>query len=85
MADFNRFDSGRENIPVEEEHNPVIKILLTIRSSFLLFMMTLGIILFVIGGMIAEGVPAGMFAIWGVSAVLYALLGVGFLRLIGYT
>jgi hypothetical protein len=66
--------------------NPVIRVLLAIRSSFLLFIATLGILLFLVGVVLygGRGVLAAMFAIWGVSAVLYAGFGFLFLKVIGY-
>jgi len=70
----------------DTSRNPAIRLLLAIRQSLLLFIIALGVVLilagaFVLGG---EGVLAAMFAIWGVSAILYAIGGFLFLKVIGY-
>lgn len=61
-----------------------VDLLLAIRGSFLLFVGATGVLMFVFGATYARGLMAGMFAIWGASAVIYALLGFALLRLIGY-
>lgn len=63
---------------------PILRALLAIRKSLLLFIATVGV-LFVLGGItVMDGVLAGMFGIWGVSALLYATLGYLLLKIIGY-
>lgn len=81
-------DSGSTDRSDENElssaTNPVLRVLLAIRGSFLLFVATIGA-LFVLGGAtVMDGVLAGMFGIWGVSCILYAGLGYGLLKFIGY-
>jgi hypothetical protein len=70
----------------DADHPPIIRILLAIRGSFLLFVATMGVVMILLGATVlgGQGVIAAMFAIWGVSAVIYASGGVLFLRLIGY-
>ncbi|WP_225741377.1 hypothetical protein [Halorussus halophilus] len=67
-------------------------VLLAIRGSFLAFVTTIGVgccllalVLskYVIAGL-TNGVLAAMFAVWGASAFVYAVLGHLGLRLIGY-
>jgi hypothetical protein len=71
----------------------VVSVLLAIRSSFLTFVAALGVAMLLLGAFgpmipvvngVMKGVVAGMFGIWGVSAIVYAVIGFGFLRLIGY-
>lgn len=70
----------------------VTSALLAIRQSFLTFVTTIGIVCCLLAVLLSEyvlpgltvGVLAGMFAIWGVSAFIYAVLGHFGLRLIGY-
>jgi lipopolysaccharide export LptBFGC system permease protein LptF len=72
----------------DTSRNPLIRVLLAIRQSFLLFIVALGV--FMIGtGFVFQQlgmyyVLAAMFAIWGVSAILYAVGGYFFLKVIGY-
>jgi uncharacterized membrane protein len=61
------------------------KLLIVVRSSFVAFVFTLGIVFFVTGLLMGEGVLAGLFGIFGVSSMIYALLGYIGLKLIGYT
>jgi hypothetical protein len=63
---------------------PLLRILLAIRGSFLLFIVSIGVLLIVTGVTIMDGVVAGMFGIWGISCLLYAGIGYGLLNLIGY-
>lgn len=62
-----------------------VGLLIAVRSSFLVFTITLGVLMFVTGMVLLEGVLAGLFGIFGVSAVLYGVLGYVGLKLIGYT
>ncbi|MFC4551090.1 MULTISPECIES: hypothetical protein [Halorussus] len=67
-------------------------LLLAIRKSFLAFVTTIGVVCCLLAALLSEyvfvglfnGVLAGMFAVWGVSAFIYAVLGHLGLRLIGY-
>ncbi|KTG11470.1 hypothetical protein AUR64_04240 [Haloprofundus marisrubri] len=78
--------------PTQRLTDAGVSILLTIRKSFLSFVMTLGLICLLFAALFSEaflpvlnnGVLAGMFVIWGVSAFVYAVLGYVVLRLIGY-
>lgn len=74
-----------ENEPVHSRiTEPILRLLLAIRGSLLLFIATTGV-LFILGGItVMEGALAGMFGIWGVSALLYATLGYLLLKIIGY-
>jgi hypothetical protein len=76
----------RQSARTDDDHSPIVQLLLRIRRSFLLFVATVGVLLIVLGGTLfgGTGVLAAMFAIWGVSAILYALGGVLLMRLIGY-
>lgn len=68
-------------------------VLVAIRSSFLGFVVAVGVVFLVISvllsGYVLEsvqyGLLAGMTFIWGVSAFLYAILGSAILKLIGYS
>lgn len=62
----------------------VLESLLAIRGSFLLFVTAVGVLFVVVGATAMNGVLAGMFGIWGTSALLYAGLGYLLLKLIGY-
>ncbi|WP_227378668.1 hypothetical protein [Haladaptatus halobius] len=67
-------------------------LLLAIRQSFLAFVTAIGVVCCLLAVLLSthvlpaltNGVLAGMFAIWGVSAFIYAVLGHLGLRLIGY-
>ncbi|WP_266082067.1 hypothetical protein [Haladaptatus caseinilyticus] len=73
-------DHGAFSIVTE----PLLRVLLAIRGSFLLFIASVGVLFIVTGATIMDEVLAGMFGIWGVSCLLYAGLGYGLLKLIGY-
>lgn len=75
-------DSSR---PTESMKRHVISILLTIRRSFIAFVVTLGTLSILIGALVQDGAVAGFLGIWGVSAYIFAALGYIGLRLIGYT
>ncbi|MFC4451306.1 hypothetical protein [Halorussus aquaticus] len=70
----------------------VTAVLLAIRQSFLAFVTAIGVGCCLLAVLLSEyvlaglsyGVLAGMFAIWGVSAFVYAVVGHLGLRLIGY-
>lgn len=62
----------------------IIDVLLWMRSSVLNFIISLGVALFVIGLLIPDGVVAAMMVVWGVSAILFALLGYACMKAIGY-
>lgn len=69
-----------------EPQNPFSRAILAIRRSFLLFVAVVGVVLIAIGASpFVTGVFAGMFGIWGATALLCAFLGfVGlkFLRMV---
>jgi hypothetical protein len=52
----------------------------------LLFVATTGVVMILFGATVlgGQGVLSAMFAIWGLSAIIYAAGGVVFMRLIGY-
>lgn len=62
------------------EHSPVIRLLLAIRRSLLLFTITLGVVM-ILSSIVVElafanqGVFAAMLLIWGVSAIIFGVLG----------
>ena len=63
------------------EHTPpiVVRGIKALRSSFLLFVTFVGVISLLIGIFLWDGVLAGMFGVWGISAIVaaataYALL-----------
>lgn len=70
----------------------LLAFLLLLRGSFLVFVVTLGVLFLFLSILLSthalksvtHGVFAGMFAIWGVSALVYGALGHIGLRLIGY-
>lgn len=68
----------------EEVSNPVVRVLVSIRSSFVLFVMALGVVLFLLG-LAVTGEASGIFAVLGISAVIYGVLGKFALNLIGYS
>lgn len=69
------------------------RVLVAIRSSFLVFVLTVGVLLIVgslvVSGLVLPGIEfsivSAMLLIWGVSALIYAVLGRIGLRLIGYS
>ena len=69
--------------------NPLIRIALAIRSSFLVAVLA-GSIFLIVAALVIDalslkrGVIQAMFLIWGISGVLYAVGGFVVLRLIGY-
>jgi hypothetical protein len=73
----------------EQVSNPVIRLALKIRGSFLAFIGAMGVALVVLAVIIEvlsvkRGVVQGMFLLWGISSILYSLGGFVFLNLIGY-
>ena len=68
-------------------------VLIAVRSSFLVFVSTVGVGLLilsvVVSGFVLPGVDYGIISamafIWGVSALIYAVLGRFALKLIGYS
>ena len=76
---------------VDERRGPLLRLLLTVRSSFIAFVAMLGVVFLATAVVLSEYVPgldhgvlSGMLAVWGVSAFVYAALGHVGLRLIGY-
>jgi hypothetical protein len=80
-ADEEAYDPVRAN---EESHNPIIRFLLTIRSSFIAFIISIGVLLIVVGFVIQNGSIAGILAVLGASAIVYGIIGDAALRFIGY-
>jgi len=64
---------------------PIVRVLLAVRRSLIVFIAVLGIVMFVTGWILSEGAVAGMLAALGISALIYSGLGFVFVRLIGYT
>lgn len=85
MAENETHDREPDVFTDAAESDGLVGILLRIRSSFLLFVLTLGVLLLVGGMVMSDGVFAGLFGIWGVSALIYAGFGFVFLRAIGYS
>ena len=70
--------------PVSQHVPPtVVTVLKTLRGSFLLFVMAVGVVCILTGlvlqYVLGKGILAGMFGVWGFSALLAA--GVGYLAL----
>ena len=63
----------------------LVKVLVAIRSSFVAFVFAFGVVMLAAGVALQEGVGAGLLGIFGVSAMVYAVLGYAGLKLIGYT
>lgn len=63
----------------------IAELLVAIRSSFIYFVWAVGSLMFVSGVILQDGVMAAMLTIWGISAIIYGVLGFLGLRLIGYT
>lgn len=77
---------------VTDEHGQTVSLLIAIRRSFLTFIVALGVVCWLLAVLLSSylltslthAVLAGMFAIWGTSAFIYAILGRLGLSLIGY-
>lgn len=76
---------------LDDDQGLLVRLSLAIRSSFLAFVTTLGVLFLLLALVFSEHVPgvyfgvlSGMLAVWGVSAFVYAALGHLGLRLIGY-
>lgn len=72
-----------------EDHGPIIRLLLAIRGSFLLFTVSLGIAMILSGFVVDvtfanQGVIAAMLVIWGISAIIYGMLGFVFILGVEY-
>lgn len=73
----------------EEDIGPIARLAIAIRSSLLRFAVFLGLVMIASGLAIDaavgdQGTVAAMLVIWGVSSVLYGLLGFLVVILIGY-
>ena len=75
----------------EPDRNPLISLLLAIRSSFILFVAALGTVCLLLALLLSAYIPginhdvlSAMFAVWGASAFVYAVVGYVGLRFIGY-
>lgn len=62
----------------------VLRVLLAIRGSFLLFTVAVGIIMVLAGFLLGQGVVAGLLGILGASAIVYGILGYLVIGLIDY-
>ena len=76
---------------LDDDQGPLVRLSLRVRSSFLAFVATLGVVFLVVALVLSEHVPgvthgvlSGMLAVWSASAFVYAGLGHLGLRLIGY-
>jgi hypothetical protein len=61
------------------------RVLVAIRSSFIVFAATSGLVLFLAGVALRSGVTAGLLTIVGAFFVAYGVVGSLMLRLIGYS
>ena len=68
----------------DESHNPIVRLLLTIRSSFIAFIVSIGISFIALGFVIQNGSIAGILGVLGASAIVYGIIGDAALRFIGY-
>lgn len=66
------------------DHTPpvVVRVIKAVRSSFLLFVTLVGVISLLIGIYLNEGVLAGMFGVWGISAIVAAAISYVLLSLL---
>lgn len=76
-------DDGEHVESSSEQTHPLRRPLVAVRSSFLNFVVALGIGL-LLGAVVTSGPIAGILGVLGISAVIYALLGEIGLRAIGY-
>lgn len=74
-----------------DDQGLLVRLSLAVRSSFLAFVATLGVVFLVLAVVLSGHVPgvdngvlSAMLVVWGVSAFVYAALGHIGLRLIGY-
>lgn len=89
MSDIGEMDGEDRNVVV----SLVTSGLIAVRSSFIGFVVAVAIVFLTLSVLLSEyvlpsvnhGILAGMTFILGVSALLYAALGKGVLRLIGYS
>jgi len=84
-------DDAQRGYRVEDDHGPLVRLSLAVRSSFLAFVATLGVVFLLLALLLSEHVPglthgvlSGMLAVLSASAFLYAAFGHLALRLIGY-
>jgi hypothetical protein len=75
----------------ESDQSPIVSLLLAIRSSFIVFVAALGTVCLLLALLLSTYIPgithdvlSAMFAVWGVSAFVYAVFGYIGLRFIGY-
>jgi hypothetical protein len=69
-------DHDGEQDSESESQSPFFKAILAIQRSFLLFVAVVGVVLIAIGASpLVTGLFAGMFGIWGATALLCAVLG----------
>jgi hypothetical protein len=81
-------ESAPDTTP-DEPQNPLVRLALKIRGSFLAFITAFSVLLVVLAIVIdvlalKRGVIQAMFLIWGVSGLIYAGGGYLMLELIGY-
>jgi hypothetical protein len=95
-SDRSCMSDSHRSVGDADESSPLslaTSVLIAIRSSFLVFVSTVGVgLLFlsvVVSGFVLPGVDYGIISamafIWGVSALVYAVLGRFALKLIGYS
>lgn len=82
MSDVN--DLRTKDLPDNKALEIVVRVLYIVRGSFLAFVFAVGVLMLFAGIVISDGLMAGLLGIWGVSAILYALVGKFMLQLIGY-
>jgi len=77
-----------EQVRTREEYGPLVRVVLAIRRSFMVFTIFLGFVM-ILSGVVVEyaftnqGVLAAMLVIWGVSAIVFGALGYGLVILLG--
>jgi len=81
----NAENTSDDNSMIATIARPIVRVLLAVRRSLIVFIAVLGIVMFVTGWILSEGAVAGMLAALGISALIYSGLGFVFVRLIGYT
>lgn len=77
-------ESRSKDLPDNRALATVYKTLYTIRGSFLAFVFAVGVVWFLAGFILNDGVMAGLFALWGASAMLYAVLGLALVKAVRY-
>lgn len=76
-------DEGPKLDSPSDDHHLLLRPLVAVRSSFIAFIVAIGLVLF-LTAVLTSGPIAGILAVLGSSALLYAVLGELGLRAIGY-